>query len=191
MSISERFIEFTRRISRKEKSSGFTLTDAIERLRLFAEAGPDGQQSIAEYQVGSTVTLSEFLPGTILREIIRCKDDCEVSVFWCIGEFDKENAQLTIYNVIPRSAQTLAWKENMQVFANKLNTVSPSNGHIVYTVDGNSELFVIARNAKPDPERFTKSVDLMQYGTPAREKTTHSISKSVKHVLVPVGQQIS
>lgn len=91
---------------KKNEVGQFTFDQALERFKLLSSVGAEGQQILATFKSGSTIILSDYFPGTIIREKI---EDMETQtrprrvwyMFWCIGNSDQSSVQVF------RSASTL------------------------------------------------------------------------------------
>lgn len=174
-------------LEKKQAPHGFTRDNAVEKFRLVAAAGSDGQEPILFFEKGSTLVLNDFPPGTILREKYVDSGPREkiCYIWWCVGDHDEENKTLEIFDAfgkgLSRSSSVLP---NIPLLgAIKRRLISErSDGDVDYKVGKPGiliDLVLKHRDSGYDgrpgwkklPEtRHTIKIDVIEYGTRVKGK---------------------
>lgn len=190
---------------KKQKPQRFTRDNAIEKFKLVAAAGSDGQEPIHSFEEGSTLILSDFPPGTILREKWANTEGSQEKnnyLWWCVGDYDEESRVLEIFDAhgkgLKSSSSAFPAIPFLGVLRRKL-TSDKKSGDIPYKI-GNQGIitdFCLSQNPRYDkhpfwnkmPEtRHTIKVDVIEYGTKEKEKSEVKATKRLgKLKLAPQG----
>lgn len=188
--VEERFTNFSllpnrlkRVFEKKPTTPSFTRADAIERFKLVAASGPEGQEPVHSFEEGSVVVLNQFPPGTILREKAENEGKTEYH-WWCIGSYDSERKQVTAYDAsAPRMdyrSSVLSQSPNLGAITRRANSQN-EKGDIDFKVGAKGMLvdLFLSHEAKyavhpfwsklPE-KRHTVKIDVIEYGTKVKKK---------------------
>lgn len=175
---------FKRIFPDKKEDSKFTGKQALEKFRLLAAAGPEGQTSRVTYGNGSVVILNQFPPGTILRErFYHQPTDTVQYIWWCIGEFDENKRQLTLFNADINKIgmpEYLHPDPTLTVFVRQVRANTP-NGNVEYELGSQPGILidlhlrqigrgnVVKSYQESAGKRQTEQIDVIEFGTRVRQ----------------------
>jgi len=183
----------------------FTGDNAIERFKLVAAAGSDGQEPIHSFEKGSSLILSDFPPGTILREKCFDSEHEEISyIWWCVGDYDKEKGVLEIFDAnstkLNPSSSVLLNVPHLRVIKRRLIS-ERRNGEVDYKVGEPGSLvdFHLKNGYDTHPQwrrfpeaRTTLKIDVIEYGTKVKEEKKGRVSRGLRKLqLAPKGAGVN
>lgn len=167
----------------KKEGPKFTGKQALEKFRLLAAAGPEGQTPRVTYGQGSVVILNQFPPGTILRErYYHQPSDTVQYIWWCIGEFDKYKQQLTLFNADINKIgmpEYLHPDPALTVTIRQVRANTP-NGNVEYQLGSQSGILIdlhlhqigkgiVKSYQESAGRRHTEQIDVIEFGTRVRQ----------------------
>lgn len=175
----------------------FTYNDAAMTLKLFSDQGTEGQAPQATFQEGSTIILSKYPPGTILRESIYYSPDAERGGFiqywfFVVGSYDAKKRQLSLFRSLSRNGEREVYSlQDASIIESKLNITDEKKNEVNFEIGGDEDS-ILDRCLRPGiiiKGRKTIKAEVMQMGVKQKLKVKDESKHSVRE-LKPIQQEV-